>query len=217
MSMIRLFGALAAIVAALTALPVDAMSFSLVMNGEQRAILASGEIVEGDAARLARALMRGTPSYHGTQQVLLSSPGGEVVEALRMAEVMKKVGVTTVVPDHAMCASACASVLFVAGRYRTVEQGGQLMIHSCFDARNGRKIDQCDAYLAARAQQQGISGRAMMAFQEIAPGPHYGVLFSAEDAACFGLTRSFGQAAPGDNAPCIQQALHGRKAKPKKK
>jgi hypothetical protein len=43
------------------------------------------------------------------------------------------------------------------------------------------------------------------------------VLFSAEDAACFGLTRSFGQAAPGDNAPCIQQALHGRKAKPKKR
>lgn len=209
--MIRGFGIVLAIVAALTALPANAMSFSLVDNGGQRAILAQGEIVEGDAARLARALMRGTPNYHGTQQLLLNSPGGEVFEALRMAELMKKVGVATVVPDQAMCASACASVLFIAGKYRAVEQGGQLMIHSCFDARNGRKVDQCDAYLAARAQQQGISGRAMMAFQEIAPGPRYGVLFSAQDAACFGLTRSFGQAAPGDNAPCIQQALHGKK------
>ena len=215
--MIRLFGVLLAVLATLAALPAQAMNFSLIKSGDQRAILASGEIVPGDAGRLARVLGRGTPSYHGTEQILLDSPGGVVVEAIAMAELMRKTGVTTVVPASAMCASACASVLFVAGKYRAVQPGGQLLIHSCFDARNGRKIDQCDAYLAARAQQQGISGRAMMAFQEIAPGPQYGVLFSADDAACFGLTRAFGQAALGDNAPCIQQALHGRKAKAKKR
>ena len=215
--MIRIFGALLALLAALSSLPAEAMSFRLVKTGGQQAILATGEIVPGDARKLARALSRSSPSYHGTPQILLDSPGGVVVEAIAMAELMRKTGVTTVVPAHAMCASACASVLFVAGKYRTVEQSGQLMIHSCFDARNGRKIDQCDAYLAARAQQQGISGRAMMAFQEIAPGPHYGVLFSADDAACFGLTRAFGQKPLGDNAPCIQQALHGGKGKAKKR
>ena len=88
------------------------------------------------------------------------------------------------------------------------------MIHSCFDARNGQKMDECDAVISQRAEANGLSGRAMMAFQEIAPGPQYGVLFNAADAACFGLTHAPGKAELGDNAPCIQQALHG---KPKKK
>ena len=149
--MMRVLGVLLAMLATLISLPAEAMSFSLVNAGGQRAILASGEIVPGDAAKLARALNRSSPSYHGTPQILLDSPGGVVVEAIAMAELMRKTGVTTVVPARAMCASACASVLFVAGKYRAVEQGGQLLIHSCFDARNGRKIDQCDAYLAARA------------------------------------------------------------------
>ncbi len=168
-SMLRLLVVLT-LAAALSGLPANAMDFSLLRTGSgQSEILASGEIVPGDAPRLARALRRATPDAHGTRKLLLDSPGGSVVDALDMADLIGKIGVTTVVPAKAMCASACASVLFVAGRYRTVETGGQLLIHSCFDARSGRKMDQCDAYISARAQQQGISGRAMMAFQEMAP------------------------------------------------
>ena len=55
-----------------------------------------------------------------------------------------------------------------------------------------------------------------MAFQEVAPGPQYGVLFNAADAACFGLTRAPGKAELGDNAPCVRQVLHGARKKTKK-
>jgi hypothetical protein len=213
--MLRFAAVCFAFAAALASLPAGAMEFSLLKAADGTAVLASGEIDPGDAPRLARALKRATTDAHGTRRLLLDSPGGSVVDALDMADLLGAIGVTTVVPARAMCASACASVLFVAGRYRTVEKGGQLLIHSCFDARNGRKVDQCDAYISARAQQQGISGRAMMAFQEMAPGPSYGVIFNAADAACFGLTLAPGKAALGDNAPCLKAVLH-RAAKKKK-
>lgn len=211
----RLLGIFTLLVAALGALPADAMQFSVLQaaNG-QKVVLAQGAIVAGDAGKLIRALRKASVDKHGTRTLWLNSPGGSVMDAMDMADVIGTVGVTTVVPGKAMCASACASVVFVAGKYRTVEKGGQLLIHSCFDARNGRKMDECDAVISQRAQANGLSGRAMMAFQELAPGPQYGVLFNAADAACFGLTHAPGKAELGDNAPCIQQALHG---KPKKK
>jgi hypothetical protein len=110
-----------------------------------------------------------------------------------------------------VCASACASVLFVAGKYRTIEGKGTLAIHSCFDARDGTKMEDCDAAIATLARREGVSAGAMMAFQEMAPGPGSVVLFDAKQAACFGLTRAPGKASLGDNAPCIRQALSGKK------
>ena len=119
--------------------------------------------------------------------------------------------ITTIVPAGSLCASACASVVFVAGKYRTIQKGGQLAIHSCFDDRNGQKMDDCDALISARAEQEGISGRAMMAFQEMAPGPDSAIVFDPANAACFGLTRAPGKASLGDRAPCIVQAMKAAK------
>src|SRR3569623_2558408 len=150
--MLRLFGIAAALLACLAALPADAMQFSMLKGANgQKIVLAQGEIVQGDAGKLVRALRRASVDRHGTRTVWLNSPGGSVIDSMNMADVIGAVGVTTVVPAKAMCASACASVVFVAGRYRTVEKGGQLMLHSCFDARNGRKMDQCDATISQRA------------------------------------------------------------------
>lgn len=201
---------LLALVAALTALPAPAMEFSLVTSGGGGAVLASGAIGRNDASRLARALARVPRDSHGTKQLLLDSPGGTVADAWAMADVIAATGVTTIVPARAACASACASVVFLAGKYRRVAPGGQLLIHSCFDSRNGQKMDYCDALIAARAEQEGISGTAIMAFQELAPGPNSVIAFTAADAACFGLTLEPGKRAMGDNAPCIRAALKGR-------
>jgi hypothetical protein len=189
------------------------MQFSLVTIGAQRAVLAQGEIQPGDARRLSSALNRVRRDSHGTKLLLLNSPGGTVADAWDMANVLDQVGVTTVVPNRAVCASACASVLFVAGKYRVVDQGGRLAIHSCYDARNGGKIDECDAALSVRAAQRGVSGIALMAFQELAPGPDSIVVLDAKDAACYGLTRAPGKTAAGDNAPCVKAALKAARAR----
>jgi hypothetical protein len=196
---------------ALAALPAQAMQFRLIQSAGEVAVLATGAIGPGDADRLAAALRRATRDRHGTKELLISSVGGVVAEAWAMADVINQVGVTTIVPAGSLCASACASVVFVAGKYRTIQKGGQLAIHSCFDDRNGQKMDDCDALISARAEQEGISGRAMMAFQEMAPGPDSAIVFDPANAACFGLTRAPGKASLGDRAPCIVQAMKAAK------
>jgi hypothetical protein len=107
-----------------------------------------------------------------------------------------------------MCGSACAQVLFVSGKYRTVQPGGQLAIHSCYDQPTGRAVEMCNELIAAHAEQEGVSGSAMLAFQNAA-GAHAAVVFDAAGAACFGLTRAPGQRAVSGKGHCVSANIAG--------
>jgi hypothetical protein len=196
---------LAAVLAAASA-PAFAMKFKLGTTGAGvRVVVASGDIVRGDARRLSRALERADRDRHGTKLLYIDGPGGMVLEALKMAEIMRAVGVSTIVRKSTVCASACASILFVSGKYRTVEKGGVLAIHSCFDARNGRAASHCNAIISAHAESAGVSGLAMMALQEAA-GNDAAIVFDTDDAACFGFSRKPGARASKKAPPCIAEA-----------
>jgi hypothetical protein len=208
--MFKVCGVVLALLAAVFALPASAMDFAVVKSGGQRVVFASGVINPGDAALLAAALDLATRGKSRTKQLILNSPGGNAFEALAMADVMDRVGVSTVVPAHALCASACASVLFVSGRYRRIEKGGYLAIHSCFDRRNGQAAAFCNAVISVHADREGVSGPAMMAFQQVA-GTHAALLFDAKNAACFGLTKQTGRAGARAAAPCIDAAMKAQR------
>lgn len=188
--------------------PAWAMSFHILSKGSARVVIGTGEIDTGDARRLMRALAQATTDAHGTKQLLLNSPGGLVGEAFVMAQIIEQEDVTTIVPSGGVCASACASVVFVSGKYRTVDKGGALIIHSCFDAFTGQPMRDCDAIIAAHAQSRGLNGGAMMAFQEIA-GTKSAILFDKKDAACYGLTLAPG-AKLAKTPPCLAKAMKGR-------
>ena len=74
----------------------------------------SGKITPGDAERLA--------AYFMTQRVIntiyLNSPGGDLNEALRIAELVKSGGVRVSVKSGSICASSCFFI-FIAGTDRT--------------------------------------------------------------------------------------------------
>lgn len=197
---------LAALLAA-AAFPASAMSFKLGTTRDGlRVVVASGDIVRGDARRLSRALERAGRDRHGTKRLYLDSPGGIVIEAMKMAEIMKAERVSAIVRKDALCASACASVLFVSGAYRTVEKGGALAIHSCYDALSGRAASECNAAISAHADSVGVSGLTMMVLQEAA-GNGAVLVFDAENAECFGLTLRPG-ARPSSKTPrCMADAL----------
>lgn len=203
--MFRMLAVLFALLPGLVA-PAAAMDFSVLQSKSgQRVVLAAGEIAPGDAQLLAQALAMATRGRNGTKQLLLDSPGGTVGDALAMADVMDAERVSTVVPSGAICASACASVLFVSGKYRTVDKGGALVIHSCYDARNGRQVDFCNAMISAHAQYEGASGAVMMAMQEAA-GTNAALVLGSNGAACFGLTGRAGSAARDGTPPCLKAA-----------
>ncbi len=197
------------VLAALTlaAAPVAAMTFKYGTTGDGlKVVIAMGEIRRGDARRLQRALERAERDRHGTKRLYLESEGGQVAEALKMAEVITAIGVSTIVRKGKFCASACASILFVAGRYRTVEQGGLLGIHSCYDTRSGRPVTECNAVISAHADAVGVSGATIMTLQEAA-GTDTVIVFESEDAACFGLTLKPGTEPSGRTPRCVREVM----------
>ncbi|WP_425073965.1 hypothetical protein [Sagittula sp. S175] len=85
----------------------------------------SGLLEEGDADRLGAELDRlagQRPPGSGREgyRLCLDSPGGSLIEATLMADLVAERGFGTAVPAGARCESACA-VLFMAGQHRPPE------------------------------------------------------------------------------------------------
>jgi hypothetical protein len=154
----------------------------------------SGEISQGLAEELAAKIQQASVRPDGTRVLLLDSPGGSVDEALRISEILDSFPTHTVVPNGASCASACGSIIFVAGTYRTVEAYGKIGQHSC--SRGGQPDQQCNDEIAAHAVDHGVSHGSIAAFVTYTP-PSEVIWFSREDVDGWGLSRYPGEDGSG--------------------
>src|SRR3954452_4379166 len=96
--------------------PVKAVTITPTVGG----IKLSGEIVKGDAGRLAKAIT-------GDKVVVLNSPGGLVEESLRMTALIRQSGAVTLVKE--MGASACFN-LFLGGVGRVATADAMIGVHN---------------------------------------------------------------------------------------
>lgn len=168
----------------------DAGSFRVVDYRGGKALWFSGDIEAGDALRFALIRHRVQPYAHGYPVLILDSPGGDVDEAVLIAELMRGHGFHTVVRDGTECGSACASVIFLAGALRTVEQGGVLGQHSC--SIGGRADLNCNRTMAEYAMSRGVRYDAVA--QSLAQvGPDEMRYFDRQQADDLGLTRYYGE------------------------
>ena len=116
--------------------PAFAMDYRLA--GDK--LFASGEIVGGDAQRLARSMAL-APKDATTDvpnvTVVLDSLGGDLFEGMRIGEAIRAAGVPTLVQRGHTCASACA-LAFLGGMtkgvasdavWRSIEPGAELAFH----------------------------------------------------------------------------------------
>ena len=94
----------------------------------QGVLLLNGEITDGLVYNFRKALRE-----HDITIIFLSSPGGNVYEALELSAVIADRQLSTVIPPNSDCASAC-SFLFVAGAKR--QAYGRLGVHQF--SSNGR-------------------------------------------------------------------------------
>ena len=131
-------GRLLALLWGLLALTVTASGSAMAMEFVVRTaddggpmLIARGPIVTGDALRFQVALREVGRDRFGDKRVALASDGGLVGEAFAMADQMEEERVSTLVLPGTVCSSACASILFVAGRHRSVLDRGRLGLHSC--------------------------------------------------------------------------------------
>lgn len=155
---------------------------------ERRIVVARGPIVEGDAERFRVALQSADRDSFGHKTLVLDSAGGVVGEAFAMAALMDRDQVATVVRPGASCASACAQIVFLAGRYRTVQDGGRLGLHSCREAKNGVQSLLCNDLIAQHAVAHGTIYGPIMAFMQMT-GTAQVRWLDSEDSDCWGLTR----------------------------
>lgn len=172
----------------------------------KRIILARGVIVAGDTQRLRLALALADRNAEGLRTIAFDSPGGAVDEAFAMALLMDQEKIAVVVRSGATCASACAQIVFLAGVYRVVQDGGRLGLHSCSRAGAGSRESICNEMIAQQAAARGAPYGTIMAFMQLA-GPAQMRWLDAEDADCWGLTiwpTGSGRGMKrGDVPPCI--------------
>ena len=204
----RLPFVLALVMFFLPSFPAAAMDIVMGKWQGHEVLLASGPIRPGDAERLRTALKIANPLAHGARVLLLDSPGGSVSEALELSQIIRTVGVHTVIPKGAMCGSACASIVFISGKYRTVESGGLFGQHSC--ARNGIKDSVCNELIAQHAVRNGVSHGSVAAFVTTVE-PEDMLWWEREDVDCWGVSRyPFSEESGFDRSePCALEYYFG--------
>ena len=169
--------------------PAAAMAFSThTLPDGQRIVLAKGSVAEGDADSLRSALASADRDASGYKILALDSPGGLIIEAFAMVDVMNKERVSTVVLADASCASACAQVLFLSGSHRTIEGSGRLGLHSCHTAGDTSRSIMCNELIAQNAAAHGTPYGTIMAFMQMTAATDMRWL-SAFEADCWGFTK----------------------------
>lgn len=94
----------------------------MTVSKDGRQLLLSGNLAAGAGARF-ESLLGQSPEV---EEVVLTSPGGRMLEAERMAALIRGRGLDTRVDDH--CLSACTSLL-LAGRTRTAPEAAKIGFH----------------------------------------------------------------------------------------
>jgi hypothetical protein len=107
-----------------------AMRFSAVAVPPDQAILqAAGTIAPGDADRLTSALAELDGSGRTLLAVAVDSGGGNINEAEQMAAIIRTLGLTVMIPDNSVCASACF-LLLAASPHRLAAPTARIGVHS---------------------------------------------------------------------------------------
>lgn len=100
-----------------------------VVKGHRTSIQMTGDIVDGDAAKLRKVLNYRASLNIATQYIILDSPGGKITPAVYLADVINYAGISTVVDGYSTCSSACF-IVYAAGVNRYWWTGARIGVHS---------------------------------------------------------------------------------------
>jgi hypothetical protein len=134
----------------------SAMTFEVIApDGGRPALSMSGEILPGDTARALPWLIRLSEGAIAPR-LFLSSPGGNVLEAARLANVIHEARMSVFVQAGEMCASACF-LLFAASPNRHAASDAMIGVHSAsFDGNENAASLMLDTAMARKARAFGV-------------------------------------------------------------
>ncbi|WP_354138523.1 ATP-dependent Clp protease proteolytic subunit [Bradyrhizobium sp. LB11.1] len=94
----------------------------------QATIWITGEIVPGDADKFSQSVRQANDSGKFVANVRLDSPGGNLLEGVKIADAIRYGKTSTNVGKTAVCASACF-LMFAAGSTKNAGYGAQIGVH----------------------------------------------------------------------------------------
>jgi hypothetical protein len=123
-----------------------------------------GLIKDGDAERFEEV----AAAITGQALVVLSSPGGLVIEGLNIGIAVHRHGYATRVPDSALCASICG-LMWLAGEQRFISSSSKVGFHAAFRTDDRQESGQANALIGAYLSKLGFSYDAIAYMTDAPP------------------------------------------------
>ena len=131
----KIVAGLAAAFLLMSPLESHALQFERVAIDNGSIVVLRGSIIQGDAERLV-AFFRGMPKSDRIVALFLDSPGGNVVEAEKLANGIAAAKLSVAVAENSKCASACF-LLFAASPRKYAGTNALIGVHSASE--NGQE------------------------------------------------------------------------------
>jgi hypothetical protein len=96
-----------------------------------------GEIYPGDSNKIKAEIQKANDANRLVATIRLNSKGGNLVEGVAIAEMIRRARISTSVLSNAECASACF-IIFAAGSEKFASYQAQIGVHGASDS-NGRE------------------------------------------------------------------------------
>jgi hypothetical protein len=113
-------------------------------------VFLDGEIEPGDAQSLRNVIKRSNDASRLVSAIRLNSPGGNLAEGAKLADIIRYGKIPTVVPAGAQCASACF-LLFAAGSEKYASYSANVGVHGASD-QSGREEGDATVSMARMAK-----------------------------------------------------------------
>ena len=188
--------------------PASSEGFEIERWRGHKVLSLTGPIYPGLSRQLERQAPQADVWEHGAPVLLLDSWGGDVGEAFKIAEIIQRLGIGTVIPNGAVCSSACASIIFIAGATRIVEANGLMGQHSC--SVRGLPNSECNEEIASHAVANGVPYGSVAAFINYTSPDDISYL-DRETVDGYGISRYFRESISGyeRSDPLVVYAISG--------
>jgi hypothetical protein len=166
------------------------------------AIEIAGEIKPGDYEEFVMTLQEAT-ALAPLRRLYLNSPGGNVVTALAITEVIRNTvpDVETIVPSRQSCSSACVVILTVGAR-RNVSADAQIIVHQALDVRTGKPDPEGTKKLGQYLVSNGMPPDVTETLSNLSPDEQLAVTPSNAKRLGFGSLNFYGTTDPPATPNC---------------
>lgn len=160
-----------------------------------------GDIRNGDHGRLMSLIENSPISFINARAIVLNSKGGSVTEAIRIAEIVERASLATIVGPGDVCASACF-LIFVSGPIRWNQ--GDILIHRPYLPKSTYANNELSEI--TKSQRAAMSNVRMFLRERSVPTKFIDLLISQSSTEAYRLT-PYDEVEVGIMTPSYEEAV----------